>query len=408
MSGCMIYKMWAILALFFTLVLVVLSSCAVGPLVKYANYISRIERNLPDTFRIQTPFTLREGLFTIDGKINKKDTNFIIDTGATMNLAKTETLQAFNATFWGNHPAKSINSHGQKSDVSLYYPNSLEIQGLLFERPLFESIYPNNQSHDFLSRPVLGADFIRTLYWKFSMDNQSAVLFGKKDKSLLEREVEGYTKIEMGWRMKTDLTILPMKESDSFILDLGFNGEIRVDRQLYAQLSNQVKFKKYLQVYRDATIDTVFLSEHVNVRWGGVDVKNCRVVHSPRVNYNFIGSRFMQHFNFVLAFESLKNRVYIKPSDAFDSSGSTTDFSDFGFDISKKGSMEVAPIEIGGLAEISGLRLKDKVLSVDDGAFDLNQENRHDRLIEYLRDKHSVTIQVERNKEVIEVRITKK
>lgn len=406
MSGFKFYKMWTILVLSFMFVLVVFSSCGVNGLVRYTNYSSRIERDLPDSFRIQTPFTLREGLFTIDGKINQKNTNFIIDTGAEMNLAKIETLEAFDATFWGNHPAKSVNAYGQKSDVSLYYPNSLEIQGLLFERPLFEPIYPNNQIHNFLSRPVLGADLIKTLYWKFSMDNQSVVLFGKKDKSLLEREVKGYTKIEMGWMQRTDLTILPMKESCRFIFDLGFNGEIRVDKQLYAKLSNRVKFKKYLQVYRDAAIDTVFLSEHVNVRWGGIEIKDCRVVHSPRVNYNFLGSRFMQRFNFVLAFESLKKTVYIKPSDAFGSE-STTSFSDFGFDISEKESMEVAPIEIDGLAEAAGLKLRDRVLSVDNGTFDLSLDNRHDRLIQYLRDKSNVSIQVERDGEIIEIQITK-
>lgn len=406
MSGFKFYKMRTILVLSFMFVLVMFSSCIVGKLARYATYSSRIERELPDSFRIQAPFTLREGRFTVDGKINQKDTNFIIDTGAEMNLAKTETLEAFDATFWGKHPAKSVNAYGQKSDISLYYPNSLEIQGLLFERPLFESIYPNNRIHDQLSRPVLGGDLIKTLYWKFSMDNQSVVLFGKKDKSLLEREVKGYTKIEMNWMQKTDLTILPMKESSRFTLDTGSNGEIRVDKQLYTQLSNRVKFKKYLQVYSDAAIDTVFLSEHVNVRWGGVEIKNCRVVHSPKVNYNFIGSRFMQRFNFVLAFESLKRTVYIEPSDAFGSE-STTIFSDFGFDISGKERMVVAPIEIGGLAEAAGLKLSDRVLSVDDGAFDLNSENRHDRLIQYLRDKSNVTIRVERNKEAIEVRITK-
>lgn len=406
MSRFKFYRMWTILVLSFMFVLVAFSSCIVGKLVRYTNYSSRIERELPDSFRIQIPFTLHEGLFTVDGKINQKGTNFIIDTGAEMNLAKTETLEAFDATFWGKHPAKSVNAYGQKSDVPLYYPNSLEIQGLLFERPLFKSIYPNNWTHDQLSRPVLGSDLIKTLYWKFSMDNQSVILFGKKDKSLLAREVKGYTKIEMNWRLKTDLTILPMKESSRFTLDTGSNGEIRVDKQLYAQLSNRVKFKKYLQVYRDAAIDTVFLSEHVNVRWGGVEIKNCRVVHSPKVNYNFIGSRFMQRFNFVLAFESLKRTVYIEPSDVFGSE-STTIFSDFGFDISGKERMVVAPIEVGGLAEAAGLKLSDRVLSVDNGAFDLNSENRHDRLIQYLRDKSNVTIRIERNKEVIEVRITK-
>ena len=165
-------------------------------------------------------------------------------------------------------------------------------------------------------------------------------------------------------------------------------------------------FKKYRYTFNDNTTDTLFLSDYVNVEWGGVEVKDCRIAHAAKVDHNLIGSRFMQRLNFVLAFESLKKRLYIQPSATFKLSESTAYFSDFGFDLKqKKEEAYIALLEVGGLAEVAGLQLQDKVLSIDNGAFDLHAEDCHDRLSAYLRDKQSVNVRIERGGQVMELNI---
>lgn len=397
------YKIKAIL--FFISIPIICSSCWLGTISRYADYTSNIGKSLPDTFRVEVPMTLYEGWFTVTGQMNHKEMRFIIDTGAQIGLAKIKTLADINAVYWGIYPTKSLNAYGQKMETVLYYPNNFDLGGLSFEKPLFKAITSDNHIQDFLSNPVLGDNLIKSLYWKFSMDDQKIVLFGKRDKPLLEREVKGYTKIEMGWSMKTNLTILPLQKPCEFIFDLGFNGEIRVDKETFAELSKRVVFKKYRYTYSDTVIDTLFLSEYVNVQWEGVEIENCRIAHAPKVNHNFIGSRFMQRLNFVLAFEDFKKRLYINSSTAFKLSESSAHFSDFGFDLDKKEKARITTIEIEGLAEVAGLQLKDIVLSIDDGAFDLNTENRHDRLVNYLRNKQMVDIKIERDGRVMNIRI---
>lgn len=390
----------------FAFILIICSSCGLGAIGKYATYTSSIGDSLPDTFRVEVPMAFSEGWFTIDGKMNNQEIRFIIDTGAFMCLAQTNTLAEIDATLWGTFPIKSLNAYGEKTETTLYYPNNFELYGLSFKKPLFTAISPNEYIYDFASKPILGDNLIKALYWKFSMDERKIILFGKEDKALLNKEVEGYAKIEMGASKKAELTILPLGKSREFLFDLGFNSEIRVDRETFAELSKQIMFKKYRYTFNDNTTDTLFLSDYVNVEWGGVEVKDCKIAHAAKVDHNLIGSRFMQRLNFVLAFESLKKRLYIQPSATFKLSERTAYFSDFGFDLKqKKEEVYIALLEVGGLAEVAGLQLQDKVLSIDNGAFDLHAEDCHDRLSAYLRDRQSVNVRIERGGQVMELNI---
>ncbi|MEG0462981.1 hypothetical protein [Bacteroides sp.] len=404
MNNIIFYKV--VIVLSFVFIIIASSSCGLGAIGKYATYTSSIGDSLPDTFRVEVPMAFSEGWFTIDGKMNGQEMPFIIDTGADMGLAQMRTLAKAKATYWGIYPVKSLNAYGQKVETILYYPEHFEIHGLFFTKPLFKAIPSDNYIYDFVSKPILGDDLIKSLCWKFSMDDQKIILFGKQDKNLLEHETKGYTKVEVGWSMKTELTIRPLGKSREFRFDLGFNSEIRVDRETFAELSKQIMFKKYRYTFNDSTTDTLFLSDYVNVEWGGVEVKDCRIAHAAKVDHNLIGSRFMQRLNFVLAFESLKKRLYIQPSATFKLSESTAYFSDFGFDLKqKKEEAHVALLEVGGLAEAAGLQLQDKVLSIDNGAFDLHAEDCHDRLSIYLRDKQSINIRIERGGQVMEFNI---
>lgn len=57
---------------------------------------------------------------------------------------------------------------------------------------------------------------------------------------------------------------------------------------------------------------------------------------------------------------------------------------------------------MGGLADKSGIRVKDKIVGIDHGNFNLNDV---DRLNSYLKDKKSVTLKIEENGKIIETEI---
>jgi hypothetical protein len=160
----------------------------------------------------------------------------------------------------------------------------------------------------------------------------------------------------------------------------------------------------------------VYVFEGIDIQWNGVLISNCQLVHSPFSNLRLIGSEFMQRFNFILAYANhnkgshgisgQKKDLYIMPVKNFHEIKSMPYISDFGFSIGKfSDELIVCDLEVSGLAALAGLEIRDKVLSIDNGAFDLNVENRHKRFIAYLADKKQVIVQVEREGQMMNILI---
>lgn len=382
-------------------------SCnGVKTIYKYARHTGSIEKQLPKAFRIDLPLVIYEGWFSAGGKLNDRDVNFIFDTGAGMSLAKIEDLKALGATYWGSYPIQSIDVHGKKSNIRLYYPNILKVGNLSIQKPLFEAVYPNEYIHSFLPDVVIGEDLLTICNWKFSMDDKTITLFAKQDNNLLEQEIAGYSTINIGSGKKTELEFSSLRGKQTFILDLGFNGEISIDQSMYSKLSKSLLFKKYLKAYNDGQIDTLFLSEKTDIQWDIYNVKSCRLIYNPRSKYCFIGSKFMQRFNFILAFNDFRKKIYVKPVKGYELSNSTAYFSEFGFDIISDSISRVHVLEVSGPAEFAGLKLGDEVLNIDNESFNLSVGNLHDRLVSYLRDKDKIYIDIKRSGEIMTIPIS--
>lgn len=392
---------------FILFLLITSFSCnGVKTIYKYARHTDSIEKQLPKVFKVEVPLTMHEGWFSTKGIINEKTMNFIFDTGAGMSLAKVEDLKALHTVYWGSYPIKSIDAHGKKSGIQLYYPDSLKIGSLSFQKPLFKAIYPNEYVHSFLPGIVIGEDLLTACYWKFSMDEKKITLFAKQDKSLLEKGAIGYYLINIGTDKKTELEFPAFQQKQKFILDLGFNGEISINKSIYTELSKSISFKEYLKVYNDTLIDTLYLSEKINLKWYGHNVEGCRLIYNPRSSYCFLGTKFMQRFNFILAFNDFKKQIYIKPSLAYKISVDTACFSDFGFDIIHDSFSRIHILESEGPAELAGLKLGDKVLNIDDGEFNPSADNLHDRLITYLANKKTIRMNIIRSGQMISIPIS--
>jgi C-terminal processing protease CtpA/Prc len=120
----------------------------------------------------------------------------------------------------------------------------------------------------------------------------------------------------------------------------------------------------------------------------------------------------MKRFNFILAYSDPNSFIssedlYIKPSKNFDQIKSAPTISAFGFSIGKRENRStIIAIEENSIADIAGLKPKDILLGVDNGAFDLNKETVFNSdLIAYLADKKTVLLQVEREEKVLELQL---
>jgi hypothetical protein len=382
-------------------------------LYKIAQSYVTVDKNLPDTFRIELPLQIdHKGYFCITARINhQQDVDFIIDTQAGC-LAKKDDLENLNADYRGLSPFPTRNIYGRSQRLPLYSFDGFEIHSLSFEKPLFTGIDKMNNLYDIMYRNILGTNILSNLFWKFSVDEGKMILFREKDTALIEKEVEGYTKIERGLFELKDVIIpfSPVHEQENFLFDLGYRGEIGIDKKIYAHLSKQISHKKILTI-RGSCIDSTYVFEGVNIQWNGITVPNCQLIHSPLINRNLIGVQLMHRFNFVLAYDDYmkartQRHLYINPVKNFQNLKSVPYISSFGFNIKElRKEWIVSGLEVGGLAELSGLKINDRIIRIDNGAFNL--ENNNNDLIMYLADKKQVTVQIEREGEVFDIKITK-
>ena len=406
---------------------IIFISCGVRKILQLNAAKEEQVENLPETFREETPLHLKEGWFFIQAKINRQHyKNFIIDTKASSILIQDE-IEDWNANYWGTFPfVKSTNAYGQKQKILIYHFNTLEIGSLIVEKPLFEKMPNDNAIYELLSANdagILGHTLLPQLCWKFSIDEQRLIMFNKNDSALIAKETAGFIRMKggIGPRDNMSLSFSPLQHSDKFILDLGYTGEVEVNKKTFAALSEHYPVKEILMA-RSGTIDEIiYMIENADIRWDDFLIPDCQVVYMPLVNMNLIGGGLMQRFNFVLAYKQQeppksgfrlhtppsKDILYLKPVSNFDSIQSTPYTSSLGFKLGKlNGKLIISAIEIGSPVELAGLQIRDEIISLDNGDYNINFDNHiHEDFIEYIADKESVVVRVKRDENIIEVLI---
>ena len=373
----------------------------------------KIGETLPETFRIELPVIKSlDGYFCVRCTVNEQfDADYIMDTQAT-SIVKTENITNRKATLWGYFPVPVHNFYGQKEKNPLYYFDSFKIQSLSFNKPLFESISKSNAMYDLMDNGVVGKDILKQLYWKFALDDDKIILFSNKDSVLFQKETENYTKIKNGLTGSNNALSFPdiSKQSD-FMFDLGYAGEIMVNKDIFIDLSTKFKPQIYVST-RSTSVknDTTYVFDKINIEWEGIKIPNCLVIYRSITNRNLIGAALINRFNFILAYNDktnnrIENNLYLQPRNNFQNFVSLPYCSDFGFLIGKsENGFIVRNIKIGGLADQSGVNIKDKIVSIDHGNFDLNNRKQLDS---YLADKNSVTLTIERDRKNIDITIEK-
>ena len=100
--------------------------------------------------------------------------------------------------------------------------------------------------------------------------------------------------------------------------------------------------------------------------------------------------------------------MYIKPVSDFQTIKSTPYISSLGFSIGRlSGKLIISDIEIGSVAELSGLRIRDEIISLDDGKYDL-ENHLHKQFITYIADKERVIIKIKREGSEADILVQRK
>ena len=128
---------------------------------------------------------------------------------------------------------------------------------------MFKGISKSNAMYDLImDHNVIGKDIIEQLFWKFSLDDEKIILFSKKDSLLFCKETENYVKIENGLK-DNSLFFSDISTQGNFMFDLGYGGEIMVNKKIFACLSDKFSSKRYLSTRRTSPkmIQLMYLME---------------------------------------------------------------------------------------------------------------------------------------------------
>ena len=182
-------------------------------------------------------------------------------------------------------------------------------------------------------------------------------------------------------------------DSLSLMLDLGSNYDILIDKDVYETLRQHHASRKYVNYCRKGLTDTIAEFSGITMQCNGVVVPDCVLDYMPSINKNIAGNIFAGKVNFILAGENL----YLKQRT--DTLSAVNGFPALGLHIYvREGNVCVTALEINGFAEKSGLRLGDKVISVDNGAVGADiMSVSSGKLEKYIQQADCLTLEIERN-----------
>lgn len=362
--------------------------------------------NLPDHFK--EIFSIKRdsnGYFCINGQLkNETDDSFIIDTKAT-SMARIEKLEKISANYWGSYPMPIKNVYGQQERLPLYEIQNLVVHNKKLYGPLFKGIKETNALYELLYKDVLGKDVLKNFSWKFSLDDGLVTLFSNKDGDMLKSESVGFMKIPNGLNRNIPLDILCMNYREKFEFDLGYQGCLSIEKDLFEELKLKLPCEKYLNERVKGRIDTAFVFNNIDIMIASITIPNCTLCYYPLVNRNLIGVRFSEKLNFILGYQFtvissvLNEDLYIQKRKNKDMGKGWIVCPNIGFDLNiLNGDVYLTMLKIGGKAEKVGLRIGDKILDIDSGAVKLDKNTVMSGITtSYLYKKQQIAVEVERS-----------
>lgn len=229
---------------------------------------------------------------------------------------------------------------------------------------------------------------------------------------MFQSETQGYTLIKNGLEdNKAFLAFPTLSDSIGCNFDLGYQGDICIDKRLFKELYGKYPCEKYLNARTVERTDTTYVFRGIEIEFGGIKITDAEIDYY--MNRNVIGVEFAERFNFILGYQKKENSqsadLLIQPRKNFVSMKSNTDNQDFGLNIGiLGGELIIKSIKIGGLAESAGIKVRDKVVEIDHGAVNLNMQSvRSGSIKNYIIEKDSITLKIEREGKQLEYVIKK-
>ena len=264
------------------------------------------------------PFSLEKQLLTFNGKLNGKDTEFALDTGAAISLSNSINNKIANVEILNSE--KTVNDSSKKKiklnnikieSISVGNFEVKNIKGVTFDMPF---LYCNNLL-------LLGQDFIKKFNWK--IDFNKKLIYISKTPFKTDDTYKKWNVYYNSNRPLIDFSI-DNKTFKNCLIDTGFAGimeinskEIEIVNKIFDEKKSQNQVNEFISTNMGASglgkpepFNTFFLDE---IKLNHITINQLPITINKTTDTK-IGINFFNQFSDILIMNFNENSFYLKPS----------------------------------------------------------------------------------------------
>ena len=296
----------------YLIILLIISSCAVSKAEKYLKEGKTLQQNFKETIT----FEIKKGLIILKAKINNKNYNFILDTGASIVISK-ELATELNVKIIGSESIGDIYGVEQKTNYTRI--DNIQIGNLDFSETI-TAISDFNSIPDFASLQIdgfIGSNLMQHAIWDLDFKKKQITITDNEEKLNLPNEIIE-NKLFIGYAgIPSIATKINGKKVWNFTVDTGFNGGIIIPfSEFEKQKENGVisdykknKTKGVIGLYgKQSEIRESYIGTINEIEFGNSILKNEKVYSEEYLEHLF-GLGFFRDYRVIINWNTKKIKM---------------------------------------------------------------------------------------------------
>jgi predicted aspartyl protease len=389
------------LILFIVLILL-LSGCSltkVGQILKSGTV-------KPKAFKTEIPFEYRLGIIVIKVKINGTDYNFMLDTGAP-NVISKELAALLQLE--SKKTSKATDSGKNKSEVGFVIVDEITIGDLRFLKTgaAVTNISASKEISCMEIDGIIGSNLMRKAIWQIDYANKKITITNSMDSLHLKDNLEKIT----FYPKPSGTPVVGINVngvSEDVIIDTGSNGDIDLSKKTFKKIiggnptiPNVVKVGvSSAGLFGQAKPDSSHSAVVNRMAFGDVILEH-QIADFGNVTPK-IGTAFLKNYDVVLNW--FDKEILLEKKSDYDN----FTINSFGFSyLLKDNKLIVGSIYKGATAEKKGLRLNDRILSINDRNYETVSDAQWCTLIDKGISGESIMITISRGDEKLSFKLDK-
>lgn len=299
----------------YLLILLTVSSCAVSKAEKYLKEGETVQKSFKETI----PFEIKNGFIILKVKINHKNYNFLLDTGAS-NIISKELATELNMKVLGSESIYDIYNVEQKTDYTRI--DNIQIGNIDFTQTI-TAITDFNSIPTWACMKVdgfIGSNLMQHAIWDFDFETNTITITNDESKLNLPKDIIE-NKLFIGYAgIPSIATKINGKKVWNFTVDFGFNGGINIPFSEFEKQIKNGKISEYIKsktqggigIYgRKDEIKESFLSRIDIINFGNTTLEN-KIVTSEKHLAKLYGLGFFKDYRVILNWKSKKIKLISK------------------------------------------------------------------------------------------------